>query len=80
MNVAAAEEYVDKLIEADKTQKGESGTKTGSSKIIIKDVRILYNTIDKAVETVRLSGINVETLKRESAGDTEIVIRIPKEA
>lgn len=79
MNVATAEEYVDKLIEAEKAEKNESSPK-GSSRIIIKDVRILYNTIDKAVETVRLSGINVETLKRESACDTEIVIRIPKEA
>lgn len=80
MNVAAAEEYVDKLIEAEKAEKRENQPAKGSSRIIIKDVRLLYNTIDKAVETIRLSGINVETLKRESAGDTEIVIRIPKEA
>lgn len=80
MNVAAAEEYVDKLIEAEKAEKRETEPAKGSSRIIIKDVRLLYNTIDKAVETIRLSGINVETLKRESAGDTEIVIRIPKEA
>ncbi len=80
MNVAAAEEYVDRLIEAEKEEKKGDNTSKGSSRVIIKDVRILYNTIDRAVETVRLSGINVETLKRESAGDMEIVIRIPKEA
>lgn len=80
MNVAAAEEYVDRLIEAEKAEKKDDAKKSGSSRIIIKDVRLLYNTIDRAVETVRLSGINVETLRRESGKDTEIVIRIPKEA
>ena len=49
-------------------------------KLIIKDVKILYNTIDKAIETVRLSGIDVQTLRRENSKDTEIVIRIPKYA
>lgn len=79
MNVAAAEEYVDKLLEAEKKEKAlEKAEK--KSKLIIKDVRILYNTIDRAVETVRLSGIDVQTLRRENARDTEIVIRIPKGA
>ena len=50
------------------------------TRLIIKDVKILYNTIDKAIETVRLSGIDVQTLRRENTKDTEIVIRIPKYA
>lgn len=79
MNVAATEEYIDRLVEADKNrQREESAGRT--AKLIIKDVRLLYNTIDRAVETVRLSGVNVETVRRECLGTTEIVIRIPKEA
>ena len=77
MNVAAAEEYVDRLIEAEKKEKAREKAEK-KEKLIIKDVRILYNTIDKAVETVRLSGIDVQTLRRENLKDTEIVIRIPK--
>lgn len=77
LNVASTEEYVDKLLEAEK--KGQERERARrQTKIIIKDVAILYNTIDRAVETVRLSGIDVQTLRRESVTDTEIVIRIPK--
>ena len=79
MNVAATEEYVDRLLEAKKEEKARERA-AGRTKLILKDVRILYNTIDRAVETVRLSGIDVQTLRRETASDTEIVIRIPKGA
>lgn len=79
MNVAQTEEYVDRLIEAEKKEKAREKLEK-RTKLIIKDVKILYNTIDKAIETVRLSGIDVQTLRRESSKDTEIVIRIPKYA
>lgn len=79
MNVAATEEYIDRLVEADKNRQREESAGR-AAKLIIKDVRLLYNTIDRAVETVRLSGVNVETVRRECLGTTEIVIRIPKEA
>jgi len=79
MNVAAAEEYVDKLLEAEKGERARE-KEAQRTKIILKDVRILYNTIDRAVETVRLSGIDVCTTRRENARDTEIVIKIPKYA
>ncbi|MDD6095374.1 MAG: ParB/RepB/Spo0J family partition protein [Clostridia bacterium] len=76
MNVAAAEEYIDSLMEADK--KSAQPEKERTSRIFVRDVRILYNTIDRAVETVRLSGIDIETERLERADDTRIVITIPK--
>lgn len=76
MNVAAAEEYIDSLMEADK--KAATPEKERTSRIFVRDVRILYNTIDRAVETVRLSGIDIETERLERADDTRIVITIPK--
>ncbi len=79
MNVADAESYVERLLEEEKRKRTEKKAEN-KTKLIIKDVRILYNTIERAVETIRLSGIDVCTLKRESARDTEIVIRIPKGA
>ena len=41
-------------------------------------MRLFYNTIDKAIETMRATGFNVETTKRETLDSTEIVIAIPK--
>ncbi len=79
MNVAQTEEYIDRLIEAEKKEKAREKLEK-RTRLIIKDVKILYNTIDKAIETVRLSGIDVQTLRRENSKDTEIVIRIPKYA
>lgn len=79
MNVADAESYVERLLEQEKKEKAEKKAEN-KTKLIVKDVKILYNTIERAVETIRLSGIDVCTLKRESAKDTEIVIRIPKGA
>ena len=79
MNVAQTEEYIDRLIEAEKKEKAREKLEK-RTRLIIKDVKILYNTIDKAIETVRLSGIDVQTLRRENSKDTEIVIRIPKHA
>jgi len=79
MTVAQTEEYIDRLVELQKKERAKEKEKS-RTKLIIKDVRILYNTIDRAVETVRLSGIDVQTLRRENAKDTEIVIRIPKYA
>lgn len=79
MNVATTEEYIEKLIEAEKKERQREKAEK-NTRLIIKDVKILYNTIDRAVETVRLSGIDVQTLRRENAKDTEIVIKIPKYA
>ncbi|MBQ4067345.1 MAG: ParB/RepB/Spo0J family partition protein [Clostridia bacterium] len=79
MNVSSTEEYIDRLVEAEKRER-QREKQERKTKLVIKDVRLLYNTIDRAVETVRLSGIDVQTLRRESARDTEIVIRIPKYA
>ncbi|MBQ2730118.1 MAG: ParB/RepB/Spo0J family partition protein [Clostridia bacterium] len=79
MNVASTEEYIDRLIETEKREKARERDER-RTKLVIKDVKLLYNTIDRAVETVRLSGIDVQTLRRENARDTEIVIRIPKYA
>ncbi len=79
MTVAETEEYIDRIVEAGKKEQAKE-KKERRTKLVIKDVKILYNTIDKAVETVRLSGVDVQTLRRETAKDTEIVIRIPRYA
>ena len=54
------------------------GKKQGSSKAVIKDVRIFLNTINKAIDTMRLSGINAQYDKTDSEDYIEYTIRIPK--
>ncbi len=74
LNVASTEEYVDKILTEHKPEKSERG----KTKIIVKDMRLFYNTIDKAIETMRATGFDVETTKRETSSNTEIIIAIPK--
>ena len=74
LNVASAEDLVDKILVEQKREKSESG----KTKLIVKDIRLFINTIDKAVETMRSMGMNVETKRKETSDDTEIVIIIPK--
>ncbi len=52
--------------------------KKGSSKAVIKDVRIFVNTINKAVDTMRLAGIDAQSGKTDTDNFIEYTIRIPK--
>lgn len=52
--------------------------KTREQKFVIRDVRIFVNTITKAVDTMRLSGINAESQKRETEQYIEYTVKIPK--
>ncbi len=72
LNVASAEDYIDTLLCQEKIEK------SGRTKLVCKDVRIFYNTIEKAIDTMRSSGVNVITKRNESLSDTEFVIVIPK--
>ena len=47
-------------------------------KFVIRDVRIFVNTINKAVDTMRLSGINAVSKKMETEDYIEYTVKIPK--
>ena len=47
-------------------------------KFIVRDVRIFVNTINKAVDTMRLSGINAVSKKMETDDYIEYTVKIPK--
>lgn len=47
-------------------------------KIVIKDVRIFMNTINKALETMKQSGVNAALLKKENDEYIEYTVKIPK--
>ena len=70
LTVAAAEQYIEKLVhpEAVPIHKG-----------VIRDVRLLFNTIAKAVLTVQEGGLDVEAIQTEDDTYINYIVRIPKE-
>ena len=72
MNVAQLEEYIAKS----SVQKNEPSKKRI---IIVKDVRIFLNTINKAIDTMKNAGIPAEAVKKEEDGCIEYLVRIPVE-
>jgi ParB family chromosome partitioning protein len=81
MNVAAAEEYIESLLCAE-SRAEEIRSKPPKSeqrhKLIIKDIRIFYNSIDHAVDIIKKSGIPVESTRQETESGTLISILLPK--
>lgn len=51
-----------------------------TQKIVIKDIRIFLNTIDKAVNIVREAGIPVESSRSDGDGMIELNIKVPGNA
>ncbi len=75
LNVSKTETYVEKLL-CEEMSAPEAVR--GKRKLILKDIRIFYNTIDRAVETVVSAGINVTKERRELPDAVELILRIPK--
>lgn len=71
LNVEQAEAYIDAL-----TGK-EIKTRKNVIKIF-KDIRIFVNTVNKAIETMKQSGIDAESDKTETDEYIEFRVRIPK--
>ena len=76
LNVSKSEELVEKLI----NQEEEKCEKTAKAKNIrvFKDVRIFANTIKKAIDIMKKSGIDAVSSKEETEEFIEYTIKIPK--
>lgn len=81
MNVAQAEEYVESMLCA-KSRFDEMQAKPAKSeqrmKLVIRDIRLFYNSIDHAVDVIKKSGIAVESTRKETEEGTVISILLPK--
>ena len=73
MNVAQAEKYISQL-------EGKQDKPKEKRLFIVKDLRIFLNSIDKALETMKLSGIRAKTQMQEENDEVGYTIRIPKES
>lgn len=72
LNVTRTEQYVDRLLAPDPEKSKKDGIR------IFKDVRIFSNTIKQAVDIMKRSGVDAETLKTENDDFIEYTIKIPK--
>lgn len=72
LNVKQTDELVEKAL---------SGKRRQAKRIfIVKDVRVFLNTINHAIEAMKLSGINAQSCKSETDEYIECIVRIPKNA
>lgn len=73
LTVAAAEEYIDQLV----SRVSAAKTPHPPRRVILKDIRIFYNTIDRAISIVKQAGINIESTRIEEGDSVCLTIRIP---
>ena len=70
MTVAAAEKLTERLLSDKRLRSRHTG--------VIKDIRIFYNSVDRAVKLVREAGIRIRADRRETEDEIELVVRIEK--
>ncbi len=73
MNVQAAEQYIDRLLEQNHKQHP-------TRLFIVKDIRLFLNTVNKAIDTMVQAGIPVDSVQSEDQDTISYTIRIPKSA
>lgn len=74
LNVAATETYIEKCL----AEHSVIARKNAPRKLILKDLRIFYNTIDRAVSVIKQSGVEVVSERVDTGDAVELTIRIPK--
>lgn len=81
MNVAATEEYVEKLLCKHERERAaarvENVERELKRRLLSRDMRLFYNSIDRAVESVKSCGIEVEATRRGTDEGVVIEIFVP---
>ena len=78
LNVAKTEALVEKILKKSQENNNEEEKKPGHLPQTFRDIRIFSNTIRKAVDLMKQSGVNAVTKRRESEEYIEYTIKIPK--
>jgi len=73
LNVEQTDRYVQSLLK-------DRGKAKSNKRILIKDMRIFLNSINKAVKLMQTAGIDVASNKTETEEYIEMTMRIPKNA
>ena len=79
MNVANTEQYIERVLNEEK-QKAEIEKSLSKPKIkpVIKDIRLFFNSVDHAVETIQSAGIGISSSREEREDEYVIEIRVAK--
>lgn len=92
LTVAKTEDYIDQVLGGNELLEAEAEVEPGGAKVrsvpvkshynkpqfIFKDVRIFLNTVNRATEMIRQSGIKAEYSMNETDSDILVTIKIPK--
>ena len=79
MNVAAAEEYIEKLVNpAAPPEPAPRAPQKRKSVFLMKDVRLFMNTLDRSLNMMRSGGIDAGLSREETDEELILTVRIPK--
>ncbi len=75
LNVGESERFIQTMMQPEEPEKPKP-----TRLFIVKDLRIFLNTITRAISTMKLAGINVDTRKTEDDEYIHYTMRIPKKS
>ena len=78
MNVAAAEEYIERLCNPPEQTAEELRPLHRKTMFLMKDVRVLINTLDRSVSMMRSGGLQADLSREETDRELVLTVRIPK--
>lgn len=80
MNVAAAEEYIDKLCAPASAEAEEPPPRPLKRRgvFLMKDVRLFMNSLDRSIDLMRSGGIRADVRREETDRELILTVRIPK--
>lgn len=76
LNVSQTEELIDEILNVENKRKNKKKIPT----ILIRDIRVFFNTVDKAIETMKNAGLDVGSKKVDHDEYIEYVVTIVKSA
>lgn len=79
MNVSNTEQYIERVLSEEK-QKAELERSLSKPKMkpVIKDIRLFFNSVDHAVDTVKAAGIDISSTRTELENEYVIEIKVAK--
>lgn len=78
LNVAATEQYIDRLLEQQK--RPEPMVRRALGKFLLRDVRLFLNTVEHNLDLIKNAGICAAKTQEETDQEIVLTIRIPKHA
>ncbi len=76
LNVAATEKLIEEMLAASESKK--ETRPRGSMRGALRDIRLFYNSVDRAMAMVRRCGVKVESRREEEENEIRLIISIPK--